>query len=74
MTMEAPVAIPLEDLTPRQREVAGLLVEGLSAKQIAGALYISLATARTHIDHIYARLGVNNRARAVARLLGYEGR
>lgn len=56
-------------LTRRQVEVARLLVDGRSAREIAAHLHISLATARSHIEHVYRRLEVTNRAQAVACLL-----
>lgn len=66
--IERPLA-HIGGLTRRQREVAELIVRGLSAKQIAQTLCVSVATARSHIEHVYRRLGVNNRAQAVALLL-----
>ena len=55
-------------LTAREREVAGLLLEGLSNQEIASRLYISLATAKVHVRHIYEKLGVRNRAGALSKL------
>lgn len=57
-------------LTTRQREVAVLLVEGLTTPQIAQRLGCSRPTVRSHVEQIYARLGVHTRAAAVSRLLG----
>ena len=51
-------------LTTRELEVLRLLVRGLSNKEIAEHLVISRKTAGTHVEHIYAKLGVSNRARA----------
>jgi len=51
-------------LTQREIEVLGLLSRGLSNKQIAERLVISRKTAGGHIEHIYAKIGVSNRARA----------
>ena len=48
-------------LTPRETEVAALLAHGLSNRQIAVELVISTATARVHVDHIMAKLGVHSR-------------
>jgi DNA-binding NarL/FixJ family response regulator len=45
-------------------EVLRLLVRGLSNKEIAAELVISRRTAGAHVEHIYAKLGVSNRARA----------
>jgi len=48
------------NLTPREVQVAALLAYGLTAEQIAEKLSIKTNTARTHIKHIYIKLGVNN--------------
>jgi len=59
-------------LTPRQDEVLSLLAQGAADKEIATVLGISTATAQKHVANIRARLGVPNRAAAVA-LLGAQG-
>jgi non-specific serine/threonine protein kinase len=58
---------PADDysLTPREREVLNLIVQGLSDKEIADQLYISPRTAMTHVSNILAKLGVNKRTLAV---------
>jgi two-component system nitrate/nitrite response regulator NarL len=53
-------------LTPREREVLRHLATGLSAPGIAERLVLSPATVRTHLQHIYDKLGVRGRAAAVA--------
>jgi DNA-binding NarL/FixJ family response regulator len=53
-------------LTPREREVLGLLSHGLTQKEIAGRLAISPKTVGTHIEHILRKLGVHSRAQAIA--------
>ena len=53
-------------LTPREREVLRLLVEGRGTEAIAIALVISPQTARTHIQNILAKLGVHSRLEAAA--------
>jgi len=57
---------PGHDLTPREREVLALLVEGLSNPEIAERLTVSYSTARAHVSNILCKLGVSNRAEAVA--------
>ncbi len=58
-----PVAV---DLTKREREVLGLLAQGLRQGEIAQTLVISEKTVATHIQHILGKLGVHSRAQAVA--------
>jgi two-component system, NarL family, nitrate/nitrite response regulator NarL len=53
-------------LTTRELEVLSLLVEGLNQPEIAEKLFISPKTVGKHIEHILAKLGVHNRAQAVA--------
>jgi len=53
-------------LTRREREVAALLAQGLSNKEIAAKLVISPRTAESHVEHILAKLGVANRAQVAA--------
>src|SRR6516165_12820533 len=50
---------PVPRLTPRQRELLHLLAAGHTNTQIARRLGISEATVRTHLEHIYTRLGVS---------------
>ncbi len=52
-------------LSAREAEVLGLLVEGLSAGQMARRLFISESTVKTHISKMYDKLGATNRAQAV---------
>ncbi len=64
-------------LSPREKEVLQLLVDGLAISQIARRLYISESTAKTHVANIYEKLGAGNRAQAVmaaVRLGLVEGR
>jgi DNA-binding NarL/FixJ family response regulator len=59
----------LEDFTPREVEVLGLLVRGKTNQEIAKSLSISRATAKVHVRHIIAKLGVSDRTQAVVRAL-----
>ena len=52
-------------LSPREKEVLDLLVDGLAIAQIARRLFISESTAKTHVANIYEKLGAGNRAQAV---------
>ena len=60
-------------LTEREAEVMRLVVDGRSAGEIAEDLVISVHTARNHIAHAYDKLGVRNRAAAVAAVLRSAG-
>jgi len=55
-------------LTTREREIADLMRAGLSNKEIARELGISLATTKSHVHNILAKLGVRRRGQAVQRL------
>ncbi|MER5480408.1 response regulator transcription factor [Streptomyces sp. NPDC002734] len=55
-----------EPLSAREREVLTLVARGTSNREIARELFISEATVKTHLTHIYAKLDVNDRAAAVA--------
>lgn len=52
-------------LSGREEEVLALLADGLGTGEIAGSLYMSESTAKTHITHIYQKLGAANRAQAL---------
>jgi DNA-binding NarL/FixJ family response regulator len=52
-------------LSPREMDVLTRLAQGLSVAQIAGQLYISESTTKTHISKIYDKLGATNRAQAL---------
>jgi len=60
-------AVPpeLASLTEREREVLGLVAAGLSNDDIAGRLYVSPLTAKTHVNRIMAKLGARDRAQLV---------
>ncbi len=56
-------------LSPREREMLALIVEGLTAKEIAERLGVSVHTIDTHTRHLFKKLDVRSRAAAVARAL-----
>lgn len=56
-------------LTGREREVLDLLATGQSNREIASTLYVSLPTVKTHLQHIYAKLGAKNRNEALGRAM-----
>jgi DNA-binding NarL/FixJ family response regulator len=59
-----PQALP-DDLSPREVEVLKLIAAGLSNGEIATALFLSNATVKTHINRIFSKTGVRDRAQAV---------
>ncbi len=60
------VRAPRQGLTPRELEILRLVADGASNAQTARRLFISEATVKTHLLHTYEKLGVNDRAAAVA--------
>ena len=58
----------VEPLSARELEVLHLLAKGLSNDEIARKLFLSTGTVKVHLKHIYAKLEVNSRTQAVARL------
>jgi two-component system nitrate/nitrite response regulator NarP len=57
---------PLASLTPRERELLAALSEGRSNAQLAAHFKISLQTVKFHLKNVYGKLGIANRAQAVA--------
>lgn len=56
-------------LTPREAEILGLVAEGLSNPAIAARLVIGESTVKTHLLHVFEKLGVSDRTRAVTRAM-----
>ena len=52
-------------LTPREAEVLALITKGLSNEEIAAGAFLSINTVKTHIRHLYAKIGVTRRPQAV---------
>ena len=58
---------PFERLTPREEEVLKVLAQGLSNKEIAAQLVVSVATVKTHVEHIIQKLHVSDRTQAAVK-------
>jgi DNA-binding NarL/FixJ family response regulator len=65
--VSAPAEVPEtpDDLTPREVEVLQLIAEGLTNGEIAERLVVSAATVKSHVNHIFAKIGARDRAQAV---------
>ncbi|HJT02594.1 MAG TPA: response regulator transcription factor [Pseudonocardiaceae bacterium] len=61
-----PTPAEMEHLTPREREVLSLMARGLSNADVATELFISEATVKTHLARVMMKLGVREKAQAVA--------
>jgi DNA-binding NarL/FixJ family response regulator len=57
----------IERLTPREQEVLRLVAQGKTNAEVAHDLFVSVATVKTHIEHIIAKLGVTERTQAAVR-------
>jgi DNA-binding NarL/FixJ family response regulator len=65
-----PDTAPLDELTPREREVLALVGQGLSNSEIAERLVLSPLTAKTHVARLFMKLGARDRAQLV--VIAYE--
>jgi DNA-binding NarL/FixJ family response regulator len=70
-TRTVAAAAPPADLTPRELEVLGLIGKGLSNRAIAEALFVSEATVKTHINNLFTKAAIADRADAVRRAISY---
>jgi DNA-binding NarL/FixJ family response regulator len=66
-----PSSSPPPDLTPRERQVLTLIGQGLTNQAIAEHLFVSEATVKTHINNLFAKADIRDRAEAVRRALAY---
>ena len=67
-----PPAPRVPDLTKREREVLSLMAQGLRNPEIAARLFLSNATVKTHINHIFAKLEVGTRVQAILKYREFE--
>lgn len=57
--------VPNDPLTPRETEILRLAAAGMSVAEIGSRLYLSPNTIKTHLSHLYAKLGARNRSQAI---------
>jgi DNA-binding CsgD family transcriptional regulator len=63
----------LGELTPQERQIAGLVADGLSNKEVAALLYLSPRTIDYHLRNVFAKLGITSRTQLARLGLGNEG-
>ncbi|MEU6672611.1 response regulator transcription factor [Streptomyces sp. NPDC046853] len=67
----APPVEPPDGLTTRETEVLVLIAEGMTNQEIARAMHVSTATVKTHINNLFAKTGLKDRAQAVRYAYGH---
>jgi DNA-binding NarL/FixJ family response regulator len=60
------------DLSMREHEVLALVALGMSNREVADELYLSVDTVKTYVRRLFSKLGVNNRTQAALKAAGYE--
>ncbi len=61
-----------DELSMREREVLALVALGMSNREVASELYLSVDTVKTYVRRLYSKLGVSNRTQAALKAAGYE--
>ena len=61
-----------DELSMREREVLALIALGMSNREVASELYLSVDTVKTYVRRLYSKLGVRNRTQAALKATGYE--
>jgi two-component system nitrate/nitrite response regulator NarL len=64
---------PIHSLSPREREILGLIAKGASNKEVARDLNIAEATVKIHVQHILRKLNLSSRVQAAVYLAGRQG-